>query len=60
MASSRRWRSFFTDTARIFSIRTSTRIRSQPNLEKVVLARAVRLHIDDRVLVYGNKTVVFE
>jgi formyltetrahydrofolate hydrolase len=25
-----------------------------------VLARAVRLHLDDRVLVYGNKTVVFD
>ena len=24
------------------------------------LARAVRLHLEDRVLVYGNKTVVFE
>ena len=29
------------------------------DLEKVVLARAVRLHLDHRVLVYGNKTVVF-
>jgi formyltetrahydrofolate deformylase len=28
-------------------------------LEKVVLARAVRWHLDDRVLVYDNKTVVF-
>jgi formyltetrahydrofolate hydrolase len=25
-----------------------------------VLARAVRLHLSDRVLVYGNKTVVFD
>jgi len=30
------------------------------DLEKVVLARAVRLHLDSRVLVYGNKTVVFD
>ena len=30
------------------------------DLEKVVLARAVRLHLDHRVLVYGNKTVVFD
>ena len=30
------------------------------DLEKVVLARAVRWHLDHRVLVYGNKTVVFE
>ena len=29
------------------------------DLEKVVLARAVRWHIEHRVLVYGNKTVVF-
>ena len=33
--------------------------RKGRDLEKVVLARAVRLHLDDRVLVYGNKTVVF-
>jgi formyltetrahydrofolate deformylase len=30
------------------------------DLEKVVLSRAVRWHIENRVLVYGNKTVVFE
>lgn len=30
------------------------------DLEKVVLARAVRVHVEDRVLVYANKTVVFE
>ncbi len=35
-------------------------IRKGRDLEKVVLARAVRLHIEDRILVYGNKTVVFE
>ena len=29
------------------------------DLEKVVLSRAVRWHIDSRVLLYGNKTVVF-
>ncbi len=34
--------------------------RKGRDLEKVVLARAVRLHLEDRVLVYGNKTVVFE
>jgi formyltetrahydrofolate deformylase len=34
-------------------------IRRGRDLEKVVLARAVRAHLDDRVLVYGNKTVVF-
>jgi formyltetrahydrofolate deformylase len=26
----------------------------------MVLARAVRLHLQNRVLVYGNRTVVFE
>ena len=35
-------------------------IRKGRDLEKVVLARAVRAHLDDRVLVYDNKTVVFE
>ena len=35
-------------------------VRKGRDLEKVVLARAVRLHLSDRVLVYGNKTVVFD
>lgn len=35
-------------------------IRKGKDLERVVLARAVRLHLRDRVLVYDNKTVVFE
>jgi formyltetrahydrofolate deformylase len=34
--------------------------RKGRDLEKVVLARAVRLHLDDRVLIYGKKTVVFD
>jgi formyltetrahydrofolate deformylase len=34
--------------------------RKGRDLEKVVLARAVRWHLDDRILVYGNKTVVFD
>jgi formyltetrahydrofolate deformylase len=29
------------------------------DLEKVVLSRGVRWHIENRILVYGNKTVVF-
>jgi formyltetrahydrofolate deformylase len=29
-------------------------------VERAVLARAVRWHLEDRILVYGNKTVVFE
>jgi formyltetrahydrofolate deformylase len=35
-------------------------VRKGRDLEMVVLARAVRLHLDHRVLVYGNKTVVFD
>jgi formyltetrahydrofolate deformylase len=35
-------------------------IRKGRDLERLVLASAVRLHLEDRVLVYGNKTVVFE
>jgi formyltetrahydrofolate deformylase len=35
-------------------------IRKGRDLEKIVLARAVRLHLEDRVLVYGNKTIVFD
>jgi formyltetrahydrofolate deformylase len=34
-------------------------IRKGRDLERLVLARAVRLHLEDRVLVQGNKTVVF-
>lgn len=30
------------------------------DLEEIVLARAVRMHIEHRVLVYGKKTVVFD
>jgi len=35
-------------------------VRKGRDLEKAVLARAVRWHLEDRVLVYGNKTVVLE
>jgi formyltetrahydrofolate deformylase len=35
-------------------------IRKGRDLEKVVLARAVRLHLDHRILTYGNRTVVFD
>lgn len=30
------------------------------DLEKVVLSRAVRWHIENRILLYGNKTIIFE
>ncbi len=35
-------------------------IRKGRDLERVVLARAVRLHVGDKILVSQNKTVVFE
>jgi formyltetrahydrofolate deformylase len=35
-------------------------VRRGRDLEKLVLARAVRSHLEDRILVYGNKTVVFD
>jgi formyltetrahydrofolate deformylase len=35
-------------------------VRKGRDLEKQVLARAVRAHLDDRVLVYSGKTVVFD
>jgi formyltetrahydrofolate deformylase len=34
-------------------------VRKGRDLEQLVLARAVRYHLEHRVLVYGNKTVVF-
>ncbi|MDJ0785778.1 MAG: formyltetrahydrofolate deformylase [Myxococcota bacterium] len=47
-------------------IRTSHRdtvgdlVRKGRDVERDVLARAVRWHLEDRIVVYGNKTVVFE
>jgi len=47
-------------------VRTSHRdsiddlLRKGRDVERTVLARAVRWHLDDRVLLYGNKTVVFD
>jgi len=35
-------------------------VRKGRDLEKMVLARAVRWHVDDRILVYDGKTVVFD
>jgi formyltetrahydrofolate deformylase len=29
-------------------------------VENTVLARGLRKHLEDRVLVYGNKTILFE
>lgn len=35
-------------------------VRKGRDIERRVLAEAVRLHLDDRALVNGNKTVVFK
>ena len=35
-------------------------IQKGRDLEKVVLSRAVRWHVENRILLYGHKTVVFE
>ena len=35
-------------------------IRKGADLEKIVLSRAVRWHLENRILVYANKTVVFD
>jgi formyltetrahydrofolate deformylase len=34
-------------------------VRYGKDVEKTVLARALRYHLEDRVLVHGQKTVVF-
>jgi len=49
------------DIARI-SHRRSVRemIRNGRDLEKLVLANAVRWHLENRILVFGNKTIVFD
>ena len=38
---------------------TEDMVRLGKNVEKSVLARGVRFHLEDRVLVYANKTIVF-
>ena len=35
-------------------------IQKGRDLEKIVLSRAVRWHLENRVLVHGSKTVVFD
>lgn len=35
-------------------------IRKGKDLEKSVFAQAIRLHLDNRILVYNNKTVIFD
>ena len=35
-------------------------VRKGRDLERVVLAHALRCHLEDRIIAYGNKTVVFD
>lgn len=42
------------------SYTTTDMVRAGKEIETAVLAKALRLAFDDRVFVYGNKTVVFE
>ena len=35
-------------------------VKKGRDLEKIVLSRAVRWHIENRILLYGNKTIIFE
>jgi formyltetrahydrofolate deformylase len=35
-------------------------IQKGRDIEKIVLSRAVRWHVENRILLYGNKTVVFQ
>ncbi len=37
-----------------------TMVRLGKDVEKLVLARGLRFHLEDRVLVHDNKTVVFD
>ena len=35
-------------------------VRYGKDIEKAVLARGLRYHLEDRALVHGNKTVIFK
>jgi formyltetrahydrofolate deformylase len=35
-------------------------IQKGRDLERIVLSRAVRWHIENRILIYANKTVIFD
>lgn len=49
------------DIIRISQRDTVERLISKgKDLEKIVLSRAVRWHLENRILIYGNKTVVFD
>jgi formyltetrahydrofolate deformylase len=49
------------DVARIdHSYNPADLVRSGRDIEKVVLARGVRFHVQDRILLQGHRTVVFK
>ncbi len=49
------------DVVRIYHRDTNEdHIQKGRDIEKVVLSRAVRWHVENRILLYGNKTVVFQ
>lgn len=49
------------DTVRIsHSDSIADLVRKGKDIEKIVLSRAVRWHLENRILVYGNKTVIFD
>jgi len=49
------------DVARIsHRDRVEELIQKGRDLEKVVLSRAVRWHVENRILLYGKKTVIFD
>ena len=35
-------------------------VRLGRDVEKIVLARGLRYHLEDRVVIHGNKTVIFD
>ena len=35
-------------------------VRNGKDVEKIALARGLRYHLEDRVLIHDNKTVVFD
>ena len=47
------------DDERLVLLRTAPQL-DVAVLERLVLARALRCHLEDRIIVYGNKTVVFD
>ena len=42
------------------SVQVEDLIQKGRDLERVVLSRAVRWHIENRILLYANKTVIFD